>query len=248
MRAKLFVLVALLVVTTSAAGAVDPALLGTWKLDSQGAGIFWVVRPDGFYRLHGPSVPSKQFGRFEGGNGKWSVNAPGWADQGTYKLSEPATWMVTGKFGTGTWKRVWTPGEAPSSGSSTVGACRLVTAAEVARVLYSPVSGGPDPRVPDTGCLFRSVLSSLDDVSISMRQNAGGFFQNNRKAKLNNHIVDVPGVGDQAFAEAGVGGALELQFLRRSMWITIRLRLQPDAGTDDIPLLIELARAADRRL
>ncbi len=247
MKTTLLFFAALLALTAPAAGAVNPALVGTWKLDAQNTNIFWVVRPDGFYRLHGPSVPSKQFGRFEATNEKWSVNAPGWADQGTYTLREPTVWVVTGKFGTATWKRVWAPGEAPSSQSSNVGACRLVTVSEVASVVYAPVSGGPDVRVRDNGCLFRSVLSSLDDVAISMRQNAGAFFENNRKGKQS-HIVNVPGIGDQAYAEVLAGGALELHFLRRSTWITIRARLQPDAGVDDIPLLIELARAADRRL
>ena len=39
-----------------------------------------------------------------------------------------------------------------------------------------------------------------------------------------------------------------LQFLRRDAWVTIGAGLNPQATMDDLPSLVELARAADRRL
>jgi hypothetical protein len=252
MRVHISVLAFWFVVATPAIAAVDTALVGTWKLDWPGGDMFWVVRPDGFYRLHGSGVPSRQFGKIEAANGRWSIQTVGWTDEGTYRLGDPATWIATGKIGTGTWKRVWAPSEADadSTPSSAIGACRLVTNGAVARVLYASVSGGPDPRVPDGGCMFRSNLSSLDDLSIRMRQNAGAFFQNLRRSNQSERgFVDVPGVGDQAYAQVPPsGGTIELQFLKGGAWVTIRMRLQPDARMEDLALLIELARAAAGRL
>jgi hypothetical protein len=92
------------------------------------------------------------------------------------------------------------------------------------------------------------LLPSLDQVSISVRQNSGSFFQNNRQSK-GQSSVDVLGVGDQAYAERSGGDQLgSLQFLRRDLWITITVGLNPQATMDDLPYLAELARAADRRL
>ena len=227
--------------------ALDPALVGTWKLDWPGAAMYWVVRPDGVYRLHGPGAASRQLGHMEAAEGRWSIQSPLWKDQGTYKLSDRMTWVVTGQVGTGTWKRVWTTevgaGETPSG----AGACRLVTASEVSRVLYAPVNGGPDVGVRDQGCRFRSTLSSLDEVTISLRQDAANFFRNHRNNK-GNRVVDVPITGGEAFAEVLNGGELQVSILKRGSWVTIGLRLTPDASMDDLNLFGELARAIAERL
>jgi hypothetical protein len=228
-------------------GAIDPALVGTWKLEYAGPAVFWVVRPDGTYRLHGPGAKPRQFGRMEGSKGRWSVKSDVWADEGNYRLAGPATWIVTGKFGTGTWKQVWKPAEGSPRAVSGSGACRLVTPAEVARVLYSPAAGQEDSPSKAEGCRFRALFSTLDEVTITTRTNVGDFFQNNRKARARS-VMDVPGVGDQAFTEHTAGNALTLQFLQGDTWVTLQLRLQPYAMMEDLPYLSELGRAVAGRL
>ncbi len=41
----------------------------------------------------------------ETGPGSWSIKSMLWQDSGTYRLVDGDTWQVTGKLGTGTWKR-----------------------------------------------------------------------------------------------------------------------------------------------
>jgi hypothetical protein len=251
MKSTRFALAVLLMVATGtvlATNALDPALVGTWKLAWQGSDIFWAIRSDGVYRLHGPGAQARQLGRIEASQGRFAMKSLFWNDAGPYKLSNSDTLVITGQLGPGTWKRIWTPTKTDSQAPAGPGACGLLTADEVAQVLRAPVTGGPDPRAGEGGCMFRSQPGSLDQVSISVRQNPGGFFQNNRKSKGEN-IVDVPGVGDQAYVERSGGDHLgSLQFLRRDLWVTINVGLNPQTTMDDLPYLAELARAADRRL
>ncbi|RJQ64670.1 MAG: hypothetical protein C4530_01710 [Desulfobacteraceae bacterium] len=251
MKSKLFALTALLMVMAEpapAADIVDMALVGTWKLEWQHAGLFWAIRSDGVYRMHGPGAAARQLGKIEAKQGRFSMKAPFWMDSGPYKLSNADTLVITGQLGPGTWKRVWTPTKTGSKEPAGPGACGLLAADEVAQVLRAPVTGGQDPRAGEGGCMFRSQLGSLDRVSIGIRQNTPGFFQNNRRSK-GESIVDVSGVGDQAYAELVAGDNLgRLQFLRRDLWVTIEAGLNPQATMDDLPYLVELSRAADRRL
>lgn len=235
------------VVPPPAIGSIDPALVGTWKLEYAGPAIFWVVRPDGTYRLHGPGAKPRQFGKMEGSKGRWLVQSEVWADEGSYKIADAKTWIVTGKFGTGTWKQVWKPAEGSPKAVSGSGACRLVTPAEVARVLYSPALAQEDNPAKGDGCRFRSIFSSLDEVSITTRPNVGSFFQNHRKSRATS-AMDVPGVGDQAYTELTAGSALILQFLEGGTWVTLQLRLQPNAMMEDLPYLAELGRAVAARI
>ena len=236
-----------LAASNPSARAVDPALVGTWKLDYPGAAIFWVVRPDGTYRLHGPGARPRQFGRMESGRGRWSVKADVWADEGTYKLAGAKTWIVTGKYGTATWKQVWKPAEGSPKAVSGAGACRLATPSEISKVLYSPGSGREDNPNKAEGCRYYALFSNLDDLRIAIRDNQGGFFENVRKGK-GSRAMDVPAVGDRAFTELSSSGALTLQFLKGSRWVTLDLRLQPTAVMEDLPYLVELGRAIAGRL
>lgn len=234
-------------VHSEAPGAVDPALVGTWKLEAPGSPILWVVRADGVYRVHGAGAPMRQLGRIEASKGHWSVVSPVWADQGSYRLTDEKTWVVTGRAATGTWKRVWSPADAGGVPSGP-GGCRLVTAEEVARALSAPATAGaPDPRAGPNGCVFRSQLSSLDGVTILLRQNQASFFQNVRKGK-GASVVDVPGIGNLAFAEVASNGAVTLQVLKGAAWMTIELRLTPDGTNEDVAYVAELGRAAVGRL
>jgi hypothetical protein len=231
-----------------AANSIDPALVGTWKLEWQGSDIFWAIRSDGVYRMHGPGAKARQLGRIEASQGRFSMKSPLWIDSGPYELSNVDTLVITGQLGPGTWRRVWIPTKTNSQEPAGPYACGLLAADEVARVLRAPVTGGPDPRAGQGGCTFRSQLGSLDRILISVRQNTAGFFQNNRKSK-GDSVVNVPGVGDQAYAERTGGNDLgRLQLLRRDLWVTIEAGLNPQATMDDLPYLVELASAADRRL
>jgi hypothetical protein len=232
-----------------AAGPIDPALVGTWKLEWPRPDLYWAVRTDGIYRIHGPGATPRQVGRLEARQGRFTMRSLVWIDEGTYQLVEPGTWRVTGRLGPGTWTRVWAPGQSAGAVQpAPAGACRLVTAEEVARVLWAPATGGPDPRAGEGGCLFRSLLGGLDQLSISLRINQGRFYQNTRKTKQA-RIVDVPGIGDQAYAEPdGAGGPLALHVLRHATWVSVRLTLHPPATTEDLPSLVELVRALAQRL
>ena len=183
----------------------------------------------------------------EGSKGRWSVYSEVWTDEGTYRMPDTKTWVVTGKLGTGTWKRMWKPGEASPKERPGSGACRLVTAAEVARVLSSPAPGQQGHPAGAEACSFRGVFNPLDEVTITTRPNGGNFFQNLRKSRAGS-ARDVPGVGDQAFAELTAGNSLSLQFLKGGTWVALHLRLQPFAAMPDLPYLAELGRAAAARL
>jgi hypothetical protein len=115
-------LAATAIVTTPARGEVDPALVGTWHLQGGIANVFWVVRPSGDYRLHGPGVRPAQRGRFDSGGGKWSVSAPGWQDAGTYRLQDARSARAPGSgFG----RRINRNRTHPAMGVLAIGSSRL---------------------------------------------------------------------------------------------------------------------------
>ena len=49
-------------------------------------------------------APARQFGRMEASKGRWSVKSAVWADEGSSKLADAKTWIVTGRGGTATWR------------------------------------------------------------------------------------------------------------------------------------------------
>lgn len=228
------------------AADVDRALVGTWQLEWPGRPLYWVVRADGVYRMHGPGANPRQIGRVDAQGGRFSMASAVWMDSGTYRITGNAL-SITGKLGPGTWKRVWVPGQTASTPTGT-GACSLLSPDDAAQLLGAPATGGPDVRAGDTGCLFRSTLSNLDSLTIGIRRNQGQFFQNVRKSATTS-AIDVPGVGDQAWAKAGgVDSIDQLSILRGDTWVTISASLQPGISRADLPALAALARAIDRRL
>ncbi|MCC7463180.1 MAG: hypothetical protein IT480_12045 [Gammaproteobacteria bacterium] len=230
-----------------AAEAVDRALVGTWQLEWPRPALYWAVRADGVYRMHGPGAMPRQLGRLEAQGGRFSMNSAVWVDSGSYRVSGDEL-VITGKLGPGTWRRVWAPGGRAAAAASGPGACSLVSPADAAEVLRAPATGTPDARAGDNGCLFRSGLSNLDSLTIRIRRNQGQFFQNLRK-NARTSAIDVPGVGDQAWAkDDGTGLIREMTFLRGDTWVTISASLQPELAREDIPALVTLARAVDRRL
>lgn len=245
-RALAVLITAAMLPAAFAADAVDRALVGTWKLEWPGSALYWMVRADGLYRMHGPGANPRQLGHLDAQGGKFSMASLVWMDSGTYRVSGN-TLSITGKLGPGTWKRVWAPGQGSGTPSGP-GACSLVSPDEVAQLLGSPATGAPDKRAGDNGCLFRSTLDNLDSVKISVRRNQGNFFQNLRKS-MSTSAIDVSGVGNQAYAK--VGGADSIQqfaFLRGENWVTLSAELTPGSTRADLPALTTLARAIDRRL
>jgi Caspase domain len=96
------------------APAVDPALVGTWEImvpsDRGMSRWVWNIMGDGTYNFHaeGGRAVRPHEGRMTAENGHWTLHATrgiaGWADGGSYELRD-TTAVITGKLGTGYWKR-----------------------------------------------------------------------------------------------------------------------------------------------
>lgn len=226
--------------------AVDAPLVGTWQLQWQGPPIYWALREDGVYRLYGLGANPGQFGEVEAAGRKFSMKAAFFADAGSYELRDADTWIVTGRLGPGTWKRVWYPGDTGGMVTSKVGTCGLVTAAEVAQVLREPVRGTPDRRAA-ADCVFVSNLSEFHQVRVHTfpsRRQAWAIKRRNPDPRM----INVPGIGEDAFATVDAGGHLVLDVLHGDTQLRITLAMKPGATPQDLPLLAELGRAADGRL
>ena len=229
------------------AGALDAAVVGTWKLELPGSAIYWAVREDGVYRLHGPGANPRQVGKITATAGQWSIQAPIWADAGTYKLNGTDTWQVTGRLGTGTWKRVWAPSKSAAGPPAGAGRCALLSLDEAARALRGPATAGADPREPN-GCLFKSQLSDFDRIAITQIPARRQAWMTTRKQPSPLRL-DIPGVAEDAYAESQ-GEHMVAHLLKGATQVAIRLTLVPPAepGALDLPALTALAQAVDRRL
>jgi hypothetical protein len=94
--------------------AVDPALVGTWEIMVPGdRGLSrwtWRIMGDGTYKFHaeGAHAAPAHEGTITAMNGRWSIQAikgiTGWSDGGSYEV-RGASAVITGKLGTGYWKR-----------------------------------------------------------------------------------------------------------------------------------------------
>jgi Caspase domain len=96
------------------APAIDPALVGTWEImvpsDRGMSRWIWRIMGDGTYAFHAEGrrpAPAHE-GTIAAMNGHWSLHASrglnGYADGGSYEVRD-ATAVITGKLGTGYWKR-----------------------------------------------------------------------------------------------------------------------------------------------
>jgi Caspase domain len=94
--------------------AIDPVLVGTWEImvpnDRGSSRWIWRIMGDGTYTFHAEgrrAAPPHQ-GNITASNGRWSLHAsrglPGYDDGGAYEVRD-ATAVITGKLGTGYWKR-----------------------------------------------------------------------------------------------------------------------------------------------
>jgi hypothetical protein len=94
--------------------AIDPTLVGTWEImvpsDRGPSRWVWNILGDGTYNFHaegGRAVRAHE-GRMTAENGHWTLRATrgiaGYADGGSYAVHD-ATAVITGKLGTGYWRR-----------------------------------------------------------------------------------------------------------------------------------------------
>ncbi|NEV02111.1 caspase family protein [Bradyrhizobium uaiense] len=98
----------------TSAGAIDPALVGTWEIMvASGRGQsrwIWQILADGTYKFHAEPFRSAQSheGTVTFANGRWTLHAlkglRNYTDAGSYEVHD-ATAVITGKLGTGYWKR-----------------------------------------------------------------------------------------------------------------------------------------------
>ncbi len=94
--------------------AIDPALVGTWEImvpsDRGLSRWIWRIMGDGTYkfRAEGPRAAPAHEGTIAAINGHWSIRAnrglTGYDDGGSYEIRDSAA-VITGKLGTGHWKR-----------------------------------------------------------------------------------------------------------------------------------------------
>jgi hypothetical protein len=94
--------------------AIDPSLVGTWEImvpSDRGLSRWtWRIMGDGTYkfRAEGPRAAAPHEGTITAANGHWSLHAirglRGYDDGGSYEVRD-ATAVITGKLGTGYWKR-----------------------------------------------------------------------------------------------------------------------------------------------
>ncbi|WFU79060.1 caspase family protein [Bradyrhizobium sp. CIAT3101] len=93
---------------------IDPALVGTWEImvpSGRGQSRWiWQIMGDGTYRFHAEPQRSARphEGTMTATNGRWSLHATrglsGYSDGGAYEIHD-ALAVITGKLGTGAWKR-----------------------------------------------------------------------------------------------------------------------------------------------
>lgn len=93
---------------------IDPALVGTWEImvpNSRGQSRWiWEIMGDGTYRFHAEPQRSARphEGTITAANGRWTLRAlrglSGYSDGGAYEIHD-AMAVITGKLGTGAWKR-----------------------------------------------------------------------------------------------------------------------------------------------
>jgi hypothetical protein len=93
---------------------IDPALVGTWEImvpNGRGQSRWiWEIMGDGTYRFHAEPQRSARphEGTITAANGRWTLRAlrglSGYSDGGAYEIHD-AMAVITGKLGTGAWKR-----------------------------------------------------------------------------------------------------------------------------------------------
>jgi hypothetical protein len=99
---------------TPTSPTIDPALVGSWEImvpSGRGQSRWiWQIMGDGTYRFHAepPRSARPHEGTITAANGHWTLHAlrgmSGYSDGGAYEIHD-ALAVITGKLGTGAWKR-----------------------------------------------------------------------------------------------------------------------------------------------
>jgi hypothetical protein len=258
--------------------AVDSALVGVWEqMVPNPLGVArWEIGigSDGTFtfRSEGPGAALNYVGTFKAIDGRWTLSAPmiNWNDEGAYELPTPDTFVMQGKLGTGTWKKIRNTAkglsqntqpspktivpEGPSTGAASAVAevepCSLLTLAEVSEVLNAPASMDRPHRVRRNNvtvggdCVYRSAYDRTTLVTLHVDAYPGGHQRTALARRCQRpYTVDVSGVGDAACAEDPPAGPKSLTFLRGEVLVMITM-------TDPLGIAEakELARRAIARL
>lgn len=103
------------------AGAVDPAMVGLWRLNINSGISVWQIAANGTYTFHSeaPDKVQPHDGTFTASKGKYTLHCETmvWEDQGTYTMQGTTAMVMTGKLGTGTWYRIASDPEFPGPAS-----------------------------------------------------------------------------------------------------------------------------------
>lgn len=119
-----------------------------------------------------------------------------------------------------------TPAGAPQAGAQ-ADPCSLVTKAEAEALAGSPVTmeRGDLPGPPGEGLFCRYTAANSDELEVRSAPGRGDF-DNDRKSSegFGNHPVDVPGIGDEAWADSGqLLGSINV--IARGQWMRISASL-----------------------
>ena len=94
-----------------AGATIDSSIVGTWMINMNPGRWVWEIGAHGTYEFHSeaPDLAPTHAGLITAANGKWTLQATAGiadSDGGTYQLPGPDTMVMTGKLGTGTWRRI----------------------------------------------------------------------------------------------------------------------------------------------
>ncbi len=93
------------------AAAIDPDVVGVWEMyvpfEDVRARFQLVVNQDSTYNFTSDNpIFGPHSGKFTTIGGTWSMRGPNWQDEGTYTVPDSKTLVMSGRYGTGAWKRV----------------------------------------------------------------------------------------------------------------------------------------------
>jgi hypothetical protein len=96
-------------VPQSILGQVDPRTVGHWELPVALGRWLWRIKADGTFEFHSEANDGMKpgAGTLWSMDGRWSLRSPnGYTDGGPYSFPTPDTFLATGHFGTGAWRRI----------------------------------------------------------------------------------------------------------------------------------------------
>lgn len=91
---------------------IDADTVGTWEIQASGGRWVLEIDPDGTYKFHSEASDgvAPHAGTFSANGGHWSLQATnGYSDGGSYTVQPPDSLVMSGRLGTGTWRRSASP-------------------------------------------------------------------------------------------------------------------------------------------